>query len=408
MKLQLQKVWVLFVLFILLTKGYSQGFSGPYDPSHWTVSGTGNYNVFWINEPVNPLLISDGGVEISVVLPGSCGPFSLSFDWDFGITGGQPGDYEPFYTINGTQVPLDTNISSMGPLSLNAGDTFSFGFQLMVPYSGQICGATINQLTVMNSDLTPPVSLLPGHITIPANLACVGEINYLPDSNTFESLFQDPDCQSILSVTQLSGIPPWISFPIGTTMNVFEAVDGAGHVTTDSFAITVIDTGFIFAMVETLPVVYGLCHVTVTDVPAAIENCTGVTLTGTTTDSLYYDEPGIYYINWTYEGTQGNILTQMQTVAVVEGCIGIEDLAGINEPSIFPNPSSGNVVLSFSKPLTGPTSIKLVNLSGQVMYHGILQSPSQMLDFSSLQEGLYYLLITNADEVYSLPYIIKK
>ncbi len=64
-----------------------------------------------------------------------------------------------------------------------------------------------------------------------------------------------------------------------------------------------------------LPDLTGECFVDVVNFPTADDNCAG-TVTGTTTDPLYYDEQGTFTINWSYEDAFGNMSSQQQRVII--------------------------------------------------------------------------------------------
>jgi len=64
-----------------------------------------------------------------------------------------------------------------------------------------------------------------------------------------------------------------------------------------------------------LPTLTGECSVTVATRPTATDD-QAVSLTGTTTDPLSYDQQGIYAITWHYDDGHGNVSSQMQTVIV--------------------------------------------------------------------------------------------
>jgi gliding motility-associated-like protein len=59
----------------------------------------------------------------------------------------------------------------------------------------------------------------------------------------------------------------------------------------------------------------GDCHMIVSTIPTATDQCAG-TITATTTDPLSYSIPGTYVIHWTYNDGNGNISSQNQNVMV--------------------------------------------------------------------------------------------
>jgi hypothetical protein len=82
--------------------------------------------------------------------------------------------------------------------------------------------------------------------------------------------------------------------------------------------VTVIDNRAPVPVTATLPVLNLLSPVTLTTIPAAIDNCSG-TIQGVPDRSLLFNTPGTYTITWTYDDHNGNISTQTQQVIVTPG-----------------------------------------------------------------------------------------
>lgn len=130
---------------------------------------------------------------------------------------------------------------------------------------------------------------------------------YIP----FYSLFTDNEC-GITSINQIEGLPSGADFPAGTTINIFEAIDGAGNVTVDSFTVTVLEI--------TPPVPEDIADTVFTECttltpPIAIDDCTG-SITATSTSSTTFTTEGNYTVVWTYADIFGNSATQSQLIIV--------------------------------------------------------------------------------------------
>ncbi|WP_299536723.1 FG-GAP-like repeat-containing protein [Ulvibacterium sp.] len=91
--------------------------------------------------------------------------------------------------------------------------------------------------------------------------------------------------------------------------------DGNGNTSTQEQTLIVDDPETPVPDMAVLPEVRGECGATVTEVPTAVDNCSG-TVTATTDDPLSYPEQGTYTITWTYDDGNGNTSTQEQTIIV--------------------------------------------------------------------------------------------
>jgi len=75
---------------------------------------------------------------------------------------------------------------------------------------------------------------------------------------------------------------------------------------------------------------------------------------------------------------------------------GIAEETGGKTSLIYPNPNNGNFYINTSS----GASIKIINTSGAVVAD-IISYPEKMLDISYLTKGLYYLIISSGDEVFT-------
>lgn len=101
--------------------------------------------------------------------------------------------------------------------------------------------------------------------------------------------------------------------------------DNAGNKKTQLQTVVVRDTVAPIPSIATLPVIQGVCSVTLT-APSAIDNCAG-TISGTTTDSLTYVTNGTRTVRWTYTDNNNNRTTQEQTVIVLDTVAPIPSIA---------------------------------------------------------------------------------
>ena len=100
------------------------------------------------------------------------------------------------------------------------------------------------------------------------------------------------------------------TFEISWTYN-----DGNGNTSTQTQTVIIDDTIAPVPSKDTLPELRSDCALTVTTIPTATDNCSGI-VTATTTDSLTFTAQGNDTITWTYEDDQGNKSTQQQAVII--------------------------------------------------------------------------------------------
>ena len=82
---------------------------------------------------------------------------------------------------------------------------------------------------------------------------------------------------------------------------------------TYNLTISVIDNVKPIPNTITLPTLSANCTVTVSSIPTATDNCSGI-INATTNDPLSYSVPGTYTIDWQYNDNNGNIENQNQTI----------------------------------------------------------------------------------------------
>jgi len=134
----------------------------------------------------------------------------------------------------------------------------------------------------------------------------------------------DDNCTGAF-LTQLSGLPSGVAYPVGVTTNVFRVTDGSGNTATCSFTVTVTDNqnpGLTCPSNVTKNADPGVCQSVVTiPVPATSDNCGILNLvnsfTGTNNASGTYPV-GLTLVTWTATDIHGNTTTCIQTINVVD------------------------------------------------------------------------------------------
>ncbi|MDB5196841.1 MAG: hypothetical protein JWP88_1212 [Flaviaesturariibacter sp.] len=122
---------------------------------------------------------------------------------------------------------------------------------------------------------------------------------------------------SSATVTQIAGLPSGAQFPIGTTVNTFEATDASGNKSQCSFSVTVNDTQF--------PVLVGVPSGTTVECNAVPVPATVTATDNCSTSAVTYSEvrtdgscPSSYTLTRTWSTTDaaGNTTTASQTITV--------------------------------------------------------------------------------------------
>src|SRR4030095_3697251 len=94
---------------------------------------------------------------------------------------------------------------------------------------------------------------------------------------------------------------------------LYSATDSAGHTSSKTRLIHVVDTAAPIPMLAELPPITGQCSAGIAAAPKANDACAGQ-ITGTTNEALSYTAQGTYTVHWTYDDGNGNTSTQEQAV----------------------------------------------------------------------------------------------
>lgn len=160
---------------------------------------------------------------------------------------------------------------------------------------------TQNQ-TVVVADTTAPVATVPTLVTHTGQCSVV-----ITDAPTAMD-----NCLGLLTGTTTDAL---VYNQQGTYTVTWTYDDGHGNVLTQPQLVVVTDTIAPVVDVDVLPVLNGQCAVTVTVIPTATDECSGV-LQGNTSDPLVYTQQGTYTITWVYTDAVGLTTTQTQQVVV--------------------------------------------------------------------------------------------
>lgn len=111
---------------------------------------------------------------------------------------------------------------------------------------------------------------------------------------------------------------------------------------------------------------------------------------------------GTKTITYSYTDANGCANTATNTI-LVDACLGLENNE-MNAVSVYPNPTDGKLTLSN---VTGNTSFKVVSVSGQIVLNGMVSNTANTIDFSSFENGIYVLQLTQEQGLQTIR-IVKK
>jgi uncharacterized repeat protein (TIGR01451 family) len=244
--------------------------------------------------------IECGGGTTSVTLNGTASSDAdgdtLTYEWREGAT------------VLGTTAVLNTSLP-FGPHTIT--------LKVTDP-SGEFSEDTVSVNIV---DTTDPSISAPPNVSVNTGPGASSCGAFVSDATLGTATASD-GCSASVTVTR-TGVPAGNNFPVGTTIVTYTANDGHGHTKSAQQSVTVTDN-----TPPTLSVPANInvnapansCSVNVNPGTAtATDNCSGVTVTGTRSDSQPLNAPypvGTTTITWKATDSHGNITTGTQTVKV--------------------------------------------------------------------------------------------
>gem|GEM_PF-513094 len=285
------------------TPGLSYTFSGATTGSG---SGTGTGNTF-----------NKGTTHVIVTAINPCS--TVVYEFDVIVT----DNILPIAISQNITVQLDANgTATINASQINNGSTDNCGIaSISLDKSGFDCsnlGANTVQLTVTDvngnsATATATVTVVDNIqplITAPVNVTVNTTVNCTATAVVLGTPITSDNC-SVQSVTNNA---PAV-FTLGTTIVTWTVTDVSGNTATATQTVLVKDVTAPVPNVATLPDITAECNVTVTTIPRATDNCSGL-INATTTSPLTYNSQGTYTITWRYTDASGNSSTQTQTVIV--------------------------------------------------------------------------------------------
>ena len=111
-----------------------------------------------------------------------------------------------------------------------------------------------------------------------------------------------------------------------------------------------------------------------------------------------YDEPGTYQACVVV--TEGAISYEVCRNVSVDYCVGIDEIASLNDLTIFPNPASSLLNINASFNSNEDVFIQIYNNQGQLVYNyneGVTSNIAQTIDVSNLSSGVYLMQLTTSN-----------
>jgi hypothetical protein len=98
---------------------------------------------------------------------------------------------------------------------------------------------------------------------------------------------------------------------------------------------------------------------------------------------------------WLYAVDIYGFISKPDTVTIEPGT-GIDE--NVKEGILmYPNPSNTSIIIEIDR--VGQYSIEITSLNGQLLYTDIMDGPTQQIDLSSFQKGLYFITVRSKDYV---------
>lgn len=252
--------------------------------------------------------------------------------------------------------------------------------------------------TITVLDTTPPVFNCTSTVSVNNDPGlCEAVVTY--------SVPSAADNCGAVTVVQTAGMASGSAFPVGITINTFEATDACGNTSTCSFQVVVTDAE---APVVNCPpdqtvnpgagiLFYDLPDYFGTGAATATDNCTNPVTIFTQNPAPGTQLPdGVYTITLSAEDANGNVASCTFELTVVI-TLAVED-RNLESLQLYPNPASG--VLYISNPLElNLEDISVYDISGKlVISYDLDENDTEIsLDISTLSSAMYTVIITGEE-----------
>jgi hypothetical protein len=96
---------------------------------------------------------------------------------------------------------------------------------------------------------------------------------------------------------------------------------------------------------------------------------------------------------WLYAVDEYGFISKPETVTIESG-VGIEE-SRIAMITIYPNPSSTSIIIETG--ISDSYNIEITSLNGQLIFNKEIEGPTNQIDLSSFQKGVYFITIRSKD-----------
>lgn len=283
--------------------------SGSIGQDIWEMKGntqTGGHTEGGCNTPP----VANAGADQTVECAGGLTPVTLDGSASSDPDGDTPLTYEwrEGVTVLGTGVTLGTSLAfGSHTITLKVTDP-----------SGDFSEDTV---TVNVVDTSDPLITAPPNVNVSTGPGATTCGTVVTDAQLGTATASD-GCSASVTVTR-TGVPAGNNFPVGQTIITYTADDGHGHTKSAMQTVTVTDNTAPTLSVpadQTVNAPANSCSANVNPGTATgNDNCSGVTITGTRSDSQPLNAPypvGVTTITWTAKDASNNTTTGVQTIQV--------------------------------------------------------------------------------------------
>ncbi len=349
------------------------------------------------------------------------------------------------FTLGTTWVRFGTT-----PWTNNEGFNFNVSYLLRANFGDPVCISTSSQTTIGSCvaitspsgnytwttsgtymDTIPNVAGCDSIITVTLTISSVSTStisanscapytspsgNYIwTTSGTYMDTVPTTNCDSVITVNLTVGAPSSSQMSVSSCGD-YTSPSGNLWTTSGMYTDTIPNASGCDSVMTIDLTVNAIDIITTVSGPTATANAVGATYQWVDCDANFAAIPG--------ETNQGFIATVTGNYAVIvteNGCtdtsacvaISVNGLDEFNssELIVFPNPSDGTFVVTFTNSISGATNIRILSMDGKLVYskeNNLISNSNELsIDASGIPSGYYVLEVDNENKLFRKPIIIK-